>query len=59
MNIVPLFLQIAALVCFIMAFLGVAAPKSRPLNWEACGLLLWLLSLMISGIQLHQTSGVH
>lgn len=45
-----LLIQIAALVCFACAALGV--PSSRvSLGWV--GLFLWLLSLMLGGITLH------
>lgn len=46
MAILPLLLQVAALVCFVMA----ALPK----NWGWWGAFLVTLSLMVSGIVLHQ-----
>jgi len=59
MNILPLLLQIIALVCLgFAAFNLFGGPPSRPV-WGWLGLFLWLLSLMISGIALHATSGVH
>lgn len=48
-----LVLQIIALVCFLIAWLGVALPASKPLGWGWFGLFLWLLSLMLGGIYLH------
>jgi hypothetical protein len=55
MNIFPLVLQIAALVClFLEAFKLFQGPK-RPV-WGWAGMLLWLLSLMVNGIQLHATN---
>lgn len=59
MNILPLVLQLIALACLLFASFGLfAGPPTRP-SWGWLGMFLWLLSLMISGIQLHQTSGVH
>jgi len=48
-----LILQVLALVCFIAAALGVSAPKSHPIGWGWVGLFLWLLSLMLGGVDLH------
>lgn len=45
-----LLIQIAALVCFACAALGVPASRVA-LGWV--GLFLWLLSLMLGGITLH------
>jgi hypothetical protein len=45
MNILPLLLQVAALICF-----GIAA---MPKNWGWWGAFLTVLSLMVSGIVLH------
>ena len=59
MNILPLILQIIALVClFFAAFNLFTAPPNKPV-WGWLGLFLWLLSLMVSGIVLHATTGVH
>lgn len=56
MNIVPLVLQILALVCLLCRTMGwFQAPPTRPhLGWA--GLFLWLLSLMLTA-QLHATDG--
>jgi hypothetical protein len=57
MNIFPFVIQVAALVCFIFAAFNLfATPK---VNWGWLGLALWLFSLMVSGIELHPTMGVH
>jgi hypothetical protein len=59
MNIFPLLLQIMALVCLLFAFTGwFAGPAPRPV-WFPLGMFLWLLSLMVSGIVLHATTGAH
>jgi hypothetical protein len=59
MNILPLILQLVALACLLFAAFNLfQAPPNKPV-WGWLGMFLWLLSLMISGIQLHQTSGVH
>lgn len=59
MNIVPLILQIIALVCLLFAAFNLfGGPPARP-SWGWLGMFLWLLSLMVSGIVLHATSGVH
>ena len=59
MNIGPLIIQIVALVCFFLdAFHLWQGPPNKP-SWTSLGLFLWLVSLMISGITLHPTSGVH
>ena len=59
MNIVPLIIQIIALVCLFIAALGwFTTPAPRP-QWGWLGMALWLLSLMVSGIQLHATYGTH
>jgi hypothetical protein len=57
MTIVPLILQIAALIClFFATFRLFQGPPNRP-EWGWAGLFLWLLSLMISGgIALHATT---
>lgn len=57
MDILPLILQIMALVClFFAAFNLFAGPPTRP-AWGWLGMFLWLLSLMVSGIHLHATTG--
>lgn len=59
MNILPLLLQLIALVClFFAAFNLFGGPPARP-AWGWLGMFLWLLSLMVSGIVLHATTGVH
>lgn len=51
MNVIPLLLQIAALASLIFAAFGLfPSPK---VNWGWAGMFLWLLSLMVSVIQLH------
>lgn len=60
MSIVPLLLQITALVCFLIAFFNGQVPKTAPKSWGWMGLFLWLLSLMLGGaVVLHATSGTH
>lgn len=55
MNIVPLIIQLVALVClFLQAFRLAQGPPNRP-DWGWLGMFLWLLSLMISGVALHAT----
>jgi hypothetical protein len=48
-----LVIQVIALVCFLIAWLGIPIPASRPLAWGWFGLFLWLLSLMLGGFALH------
>lgn len=56
MNILPFVLQVAALICLIFAAFNLfTAPPNKPV-WGWLGMMLWLLSLMVSGIQLH---GIH
>lgn len=58
MNIVPLVLQIIALIAFLMAWFNRPFPKERSWNLIAAGLFFWLLSLMIGGyVQLHPVHG--
>ena len=53
MEILPLLLQIGALVCLVFAAFNLfGGPPNRPV-WGWLGMLLWLLSLMVSGIILH------
>jgi len=53
MTVIPLILQIGALICLIFAAFSLfQGPPNRP-QWGWLGLALWLLSLMVSGIQLH------
>jgi hypothetical protein len=53
MEILPLLLQIGALICLVFAAFNLfGGPPSRPV-WGWLGMLLWLLSLMVSGIILH------
>jgi hypothetical protein len=56
MRDLTLVLQIIALVCFIVSWLNLPVPSAKPLNWLAFGLFLWLLSLMLGGVVLHQAS---
>lgn len=59
MNILPLIIQIVALVCLFFATFNLfTAPPNKPV-WGWAGMFLWLLSLMVSSITLHATSGVH
>lgn len=59
MNILPLLLQIIALVCLFFAAFGLfASPPNKPV-WGWLGMALWLLSLMVNGITLHATAGIH
>ena len=58
MNILPLLIQIVALVCLCFAAFDLFPGAGRP-KWGWLGMFLWLLSLMVSGIALHATSGVH
>lgn len=57
MNILPLLLQLIALLCLLFAAFGLFPGANRP-NWGWSGMFLWLLSLMVSGIALHATQGV-
>ncbi len=53
MNIIPLILDVAALIfLFFAAFNLFGGPPSRP-SWGWLGMALWLLSLMITDINLH------
>jgi hypothetical protein len=59
MNIIPLIIQLFALVfLFFAAFNLFGGPPQRPV-WGWLGMALWLLSLMVSGINLHATYGAH
>jgi hypothetical protein len=59
MQIIPLILQLFALAFLLFASFNLfGGPPGRP-SWGLLGLFLWLLSLMVSGISLHATSGVH
>jgi hypothetical protein len=53
MNILPLLVQLVALVCLVFAAFRLFGGGNRP-DWGWLGMLLWLLSLMVSGIVLHQ-----
>lgn len=57
MNILPLLLQLIALVCLLFAAFNLFT-RPNP-SWGWLGMFLWLLSLMVSGIVLHATTGVH
>jgi len=57
MNIITLVIQVAALVClFFAAFRLFQSPPSKP-DWGWLGMFLWLLSLMVRGIELQATTG--
>jgi len=59
MNIFPLIIQIFALICLAFAAFNLfQLPPNKPV-WGWLGMFLWLLSLMVSGIVLHATVGVH
>ena len=46
-----LVIQIVALVCLLLAALGV--PVRAPIAWGWLGMFLWLLSLMLGTFVLH------
>lgn len=48
MTIIPFILQVAALVCLLLAVLG-----RGEVPWGWLGMFLWLLSLMVTTIGLH------
>jgi len=52
MNILPFLIQIVALVCLLFAAFNLV-PTSR-VSWLGMGMFLWLLSLMVSGVVLHE-----
>jgi hypothetical protein len=53
-NILPLLLQVAAAVCLLFAAFNLfQSPPNKPV-WGWLGMFLWLISLMVSGIELHQ-----
>lgn len=54
MTIIPFLLQIAALVCLIFATFNLF-PTNKVV-WGWAGMFLWLLSLMVSMVQLHPIS---
>jgi hypothetical protein len=59
MNIPVLIIQVFALVfLFFASFNLFGGPPNRPI-WGWFGLFLWLLSLMVSGLNLHATYGAH
>lgn len=51
MNIIPFVLQLLALVCLLFAALSLY-PTQR-VSWGWAGMFFWLLSLMVSMVQLH------
>jgi hypothetical protein len=51
MQILPFLLQVIALVFLMFATFSMF-PTSK-VSWFPAGMLLWLLSLMVSGIALH------
>jgi len=54
MNILPLILQIVAVICLAFAAFNLfTGPAPKP-SWGWLGMFLWLLSLMVSDIALHQ-----
>lgn len=59
MNIIPLILQIFALICLAFAAFNLfQSPPNKP-NWGWLGMFLFVLSLMVSGITLHEVTGIH
>jgi hypothetical protein len=52
MTVVPLLLQVAALVSEVLAAFALF-PNSK-VAWGWLGLALWFLSLMIGAVPLHQ-----
>lgn len=50
MNVLAFILQILALICLTTAALGITTPRVAS-GW--LGLALWLLSLMVGGVELH------
>lgn len=50
MGNIALVLQIAAIVCFLMAWWAKPIPKDSPKRWEWMGVALLVLSLMLVGI---------
>lgn len=57
MTILPFLLQLAALFCLACAaFHWFQTPPRKP-DWQALGLFLWLLSLMVGYLQLHPIVG--
>lgn len=50
MTIIPFLLQIAALVCLLFATFALFPSK---VSWGWAGMFLWLLSLMVSAVNLH------
>ena len=55
MNILPFIIQLAALVFLFFAAFGLF--PSGKVQWGWCGMFLWLLSLMVSVVNLHATVG--
>lgn len=58
MNIFPFLIQLAALTFLCFEAFRLFQGPGRP-SWGWLGLFLWLLSLMVGGIELHATVGVH
>jgi hypothetical protein len=58
MNITPtLIIQILALGCLIFAAFNLfSQPTGRPV-WGWLGMALWLFSLMVSSVVVHQVHG--
>jgi hypothetical protein len=58
MTLLPLLLQIIALICLLFASFNLFPPATGKPVWGWLGMFLWLLSLMVGGIVLHQ-AGYH
>lgn len=58
MNILPFILQLFALAFLFFEAFRLFQGANRP-TWGWCGMFLWLLSLMVGGITLHPTAGIH
>ncbi len=50
MNALALVLQLVALACFFIGWMGWSLPKDKPLVWWVGGLFWLLLSFMLSGV---------
>jgi hypothetical protein len=56
MNLIPLIFQLAAAFCFACAaFSWFVRPRAPQWGW--LGMLLAIISLMISGIEIHSIAG--
>jgi steroid 5-alpha reductase family enzyme len=57
MNILPFFLQLAALLCMVFAAFNLF-PNGK-VQWGWLGLAFWVCSFMVETIGLHQASSIH